>query len=98
MARSTSNSNSRGSSAQRRARKLWLLAEFGDGKRAPCMLEEHKDGCPGYVTFKTISVDRHPVAGVDGGTYARGNIRPAYGPCNYSHGGKLGAKRAKEKV
>ena len=38
------------------------------------------------LTFKTMTVDRFPLAGVDGGRYVRGNIRPACGPCNSSDG------------
>lgn len=71
--RGTSNGNAAGSSYARRRRKLWLLATFGDGTTAPCSF----DGCEEVLTFETLTVDRFPVAGVDGGTYKRGNIRPA---------------------
>lgn len=43
------------------------------------------------MTIETITVDRYPVAGRDGGTYRRGNIRPACAPCNYAEGGRAGA-------
>ena len=82
--RGTSNANDRGSAGARRARKLWLLAEFGDGEQAPCSF-----GCGTVVTFETISVDRHPVPGCQGGRYVRGNIRPACLPCNSAYGGSL---------
>ena len=82
--RGTSNGNDRGSSAQRRTRKLWLLATFGDGEKALCAF-----GCGTLVTFETITVDRFPVPGCQGGRYVRGNIRPACGPCNSVHGGAL---------
>jgi hypothetical protein len=89
---STSNSNARGSAAGRRARKRWLLspeAGFGgDGEKVPCAL-----GCGQMLTFETLTVDRHPVLGVDGGTYKRGNIRPACAHENYSEGGRLGNER-----
>ena len=98
MARSTSNSNVRGSAKQRRVRKQWLLDQFGDGQYAPCMMEQHSGGCPGYVDFDSMTVDRWPLSGVKGGRYVRGNIRPAWGSCNYADGGKLGAQRAKELV
>ena len=98
MARSTSNSNSRGSAKQRRVRKQWLLDKYGDGHRAPCCMERHKPGCPGWVDYDSLTVDRWPIAGVDGGRYVRDNIRPAYGPCNYADGGKIGARRAQELV
>jgi hypothetical protein len=45
------------------------------------------------VDFDTISVDRYPIMGCDGGTYRRDNIRPACRPCNASEGGKIGNAR-----
>lgn len=93
--RSTSNGNAAGSSSQRRARKLWLIsaeAGFGgDGVSVPCHLK-CSDECLVRVTIVTIWVDRI-IPGCEGGTYRRGNIQPSCGPCNMSHGGKLGAKR-----
>lgn len=82
--RGTSNTNERGNAAARRARKAWLLAQFGDGTMAPCSF-----GCNTLVTLETITVDRYPVPGCHGGRYVQGNIRPACGPCNSSHGGRL---------
>lgn len=86
--RTSSNSNSRGSSKDRKARKLWLLREFGDGTTAQCSFA----GCTQTVTFDTLTVDRYPIAGRDGGSYKRGNIRPACAHCNYADGGKAGAE------
>lgn len=95
--RGTSNSNSRGGSKDRRIRKQWLLDNFGDGVSAPCSF-----GCGVFVTFETITVDRFPIAGIDGGTYKRGNIRPACGACNSADGSAKGherrRKREEEKV
>lgn len=82
--RGTSNRNDRGSSANRRARKQWLLDAFGDGRTAACSF-----GCGTVVDIESISVDRYPIPGCQGGTYRRGNIRPACGPCNSRHGGGL---------
>lgn len=82
--RGTTNTNARGGAPARRSRKQWLLDEFGDGEAAPCSFE-----CGTAVTFDTLFVDRYPVPGVMGGTYRRGNIRPACGPCNSRHGGSL---------
>lgn len=65
-----SNTNERGSSAQRRIRKQWLLDKFGDGTVAPCW----EDGCDTEVDFETIYVDRITPAH-EGGTYRRDNIR-----------------------
>lgn len=80
--RGTTNRNARGSAAERRQRKQWLLNVYGNGKSALCSY-----GCGRRVTFATITVDRYPVPGCRGGTYRRGNIRPACGPCNFRHGG-----------
>ena len=90
-ARGTTNRNDRGSAADRRTRKLWLLREFGDGATARCALAV-SPRCPGVVTFDTLSVDRI-VPGVDGGRYVRGNIQPSCGPCNSVAGALLGVAR-----
>jgi hypothetical protein len=76
----------RGSNADRRRRKEWLLspeasAEIngvltffgGDGTSVPCWL-----GCGTVLTFATVEADRI----VPGGSYRRGNIAPACRPCN----------------
>lgn len=86
--RGTSNSNARGSARSRRERKAWLLTTFGDGTTAPCSF-----GCGTMLTVDTITVDRFPLAGVDGGRYVRGNIRPACGPCNSLDGHVKGQQR-----
>jgi hypothetical protein len=91
MRRGTTNRNDRGSATQRRRRKVWLLAAFDldlGPERAWCAF-----GCGTVVTLETVSVDRHPVPGCDGGTYRRDNIRPACGPCNSTYGGALRASR-----
>lgn len=85
--RGASNSNSRGSSKARRERKVWLLATFSPElgpNEAWCEFN-----CGAIVTLETITVDRHPIPGCDGGTYKRDNIRPACGSCNSRHGGPL---------
>ena len=86
--RGTSNSNSRGSAEDRRRRKTYLLATFGDGQSAPCSF-----GCGTEVNFDTITVDRYPVPGIEGGTYKRDNIRPACGPCNTADGAEIAKSR-----
>lgn len=88
-ARGSSNMNQRGSSAARRARKVWLLGQFGDGEKAPCAFE-----CGTVLTLDTLTVDRFPLPGCQGGTYVRGNIRPACGTCNSSRGAVLRSKKA----
>lgn len=78
-ARGTTNRNDRGNTADRRRRKLWLLAHFGDGLAADC---HH---CGRRLFYSSLTVDRI-VPGIDGGTYARGNIRPACLSCNAREG------------
>lgn len=78
--------NQRGNTKDRKVRKQWLLDTFGDGKEAKCSF----DGCTQMVTFHTITVDRFPVPGIEGGRYIRGNIRPA---CSY-HNSKDGSQIA----
>lgn len=73
--RGTSNTNSRGSAQERRARKQWLLDTFGDGTWADCHF------CRLVLDFGTITVDRI-IPGCQGGRYVRGNIRPACLRCN----------------
>lgn len=86
--RGTTNRNQRGSTIERAARRQWLLDTFGDGETAPCMIS-WDENCLGQVNDLTITVDRYPVAGIDGGTYERSNIRPACGPCNSRAGTAL---------
>lgn len=85
-ARGTSNTNDRGSSYQRRARKLWLLSaesgHGGDGTTVTCYR------CPARLTLATITVDRR-LAGILGGTYERPNIRPCCMHCNSITGTEL---------
>lgn len=97
MTRGTTNRNQRGGAPDRRVRKLWLLAEFGDGVTAACALGVSPN-CQRTVQFDTITVDRFPVPGCQGGTYRRGNIRPACGPCNTEDGSALGVARRREKA
>lgn len=70
----------RGNNHDRARRRAWLLAQFGDGAAAPCRW------CREPLTADTLTVDRHPVRGVDGGRYTRDNIVPACGRCNFGRG------------
>lgn len=79
--RGSSNKNETGSAADRRARKRFLLKEFGDGETVACSF-----GCGIMLTFVTVTVDRFPIRKIDGGSYRRDNIRPACGPCNSADG------------
>lgn len=94
VSRGTSNSNERGSAQSRRVRKQWLLDTFGNGIITFCCFK----GCTEELNFETITVDRYPIAGCEGGTYRRGNIRPMCGFHNSSTGSLLGHKRRKQKV
>lgn len=76
LERGTTNTNSRGSSSDRRARKQWLCDEYGDGKSAPCF------SCDKTLPLgPRLEADRI-IPGILGGTYRRSNIRPACGECN----------------
>jgi hypothetical protein len=68
----------RGSSYSRRARKLWMLATFGNGETVTCVHEPHVADCPVTLTFATVEADRK----IPGGPYARWNIQPASRACN----------------
>lgn len=69
--------DSRGSSYDRKRRKIWMLATFGDGKKCRCT------HCPKILTLETLEADRI-VPGSKGGTYKQGNIQPACRACNAS--------------
>lgn len=77
----------RGNAEARRRRKMYLLNTYGDGYSAPCAF------CEFEVDWHTITADRYPILGADGGSYRRSNIRPACLHCNSSHGAQEGARR-----
>lgn len=90
--RGTSNSNDRGSAAERRARKVWILspeAGFGgNGETVPCArAATHCNQT--RLTFESMQVDRHPLPGILGGKYRRDNIRPLCVDCNRALGHKV---------
>lgn len=87
------NTNDRGSTTDRRRRKTWLLETFGDGTTAPCSFE-----CGEVLTWDTLTVDRYPIAGADGGTYKRDNIRPACRKCNVSDGMHIKIRKKAERT
>lgn len=70
----------RGSAEDRRRRKSYLLTTYGDGYTAPCAF------CHAELSWETVTVDRFPIPGREGGRYTRDNIRPACGPCNSDDG------------
>jgi hypothetical protein len=82
-----SGGETRGNAYNRRRRKAWLLATFGDGETCPCF------ACGVLLDVRTLTVDRI-VPGVRGGRYVRGNIRPACRACNCAGGAALTNQRA----
>ena len=83
--RGASNSNARGNSRDREARRRYLVrvyeADVGLG-RCRCYR------CGRLLTARTVTVDRI-VPGCRGGRYVRNNIRPACAKCNSETGAKV---------
>lgn len=69
----------RGSSYDRRGRKLWLLTVFGDGQRCKCV------HCNVTLVYATLEADRI----MPGGSYRRNNVQPACRCCNASRSNRL---------
>lgn len=69
----------RGSAADRRARKLWMLATWGTGKTCPCV------HCGKRLNYETVEADRI----VPGGSYRRENVQPACRACNLARSNNL---------
>lgn len=85
--RGTSNSNVRGNSRDRAARKRYLLREYESDVRGRCRCYR----CGRLLTLRTVTVGRI-VPGCKGGRYVRSNIRPACAKCNSETGGKVRRK------
>jgi len=66
----------RGKAADRRRRKVWMLAYYGNGTTAPCT------HCGCELDVQTIEQDRI----IPGGSYARSNIQPSCRSCNVRRG------------
>lgn len=62
----------RGNAADRRARKTWMLATWGDGITCPCI------HCGAILTYETVEADRI----IPGGSYRHDNVQPAGRGCN----------------
>lgn len=95
--RGTTNSNARGSTRDRLARRRWLVTTF----RANVDVAGVHPSCRCYrcgvlLTVVTVTVDRI-VPGCRGGTYRRNNIRPSCQECASLTGAHLGAKRRRTK-
>lgn len=101
--RGTTNRNDRGSSYARRIRREWLVTTYRADKDlgmfGPCNVGWGEPACRCYrcgdlLTVDTVTADRIK-PGIEGGTYARANIRPACGHCNSSTGQALAIARRK---
>lgn len=66
----------RGSSGDRRRRKLWMLSPAagfgGNGTKVPCVF------CEAMLDYSTVEADRK----IPGGSYRRENVQPACRACN----------------
>lgn len=65
----------RGNSRDRRIRKLWMLAAYGDGIKCPCV------HCGCELDYASVEADRI-IPGAQGGSYRRDNVQPSCRPCN----------------
>ena len=93
--RGTSNSNARGSSSDRRARRAYLLATYASDVPGFCRCYR----CGVLLGVEAITIDRI-VPGALGGRYVRENIRPACAFCNSATGAQAsqaGRARARER-
>lgn len=90
--RGTTNRNARGSVANRRARRAYLVRTFGWPEIGIVLcylcdvplLQDEDPEAPG----QSVTADRI-IPGCRGGRYVRGNIRPACAGCNSETGGAL---------
>jgi hypothetical protein len=72
----------RGSNSDRRRRKLWLLATYGDGELTTCFR------CDVPLDYETVTADRI-TPGAYAGRYVRANLRPACKPCQTETGNEI---------
>lgn len=83
--RGTTNSNARGNTRDRAARKLYLLTAY-ESDQGPDSARCYR--CGDVLLADTVTVDRI-IPGARGGTYRRNNIRPACARCNSETGGAV---------
>ena len=95
--RGTSNTNERGSTDDRRARRAWIMhtyasdvAGFVRCYRCGELLYNPNNPPEGLamIVLKPLTIDRI-IAGCKGGTYRRNNIRPCCSHCNTATGGYI---------
>lgn len=83
--RGTSNTNARGNSRDRLARRRWLSRVYqSDVGSGTCRCYR----CGLLLTVDTVTVDRIK-PGCKGGRYVRSNIRPACARCNSETGSRV---------
>lgn len=80
------NTNARGSAADRLTRRLWLLTTYAADVPGHCRCYR----CGTLLDLDTLTVDRI-TPGALGGTYRRSNIRPACSSCQTFTGNQLKA-------
>lgn len=85
--RGTSNGNERGSAAQRRKRRQWVLFRF---QSLYGLGWTHCYRCNTLLDYDTMTLDRI-VPGCQGGRYVKWNIRPCCGSCNSITGATIRA-------
>lgn len=89
--------DARGSTRNRRQRKLWMLATFDtdlgpDKVRCHLKLTDRCKENPIDLTYFTVTADR-----IDpGGTYARPNVQPACAPCQNLQGALITRARREQ--
>lgn len=84
MSRGTTNRNVRGNSADRAARRRYLVRTYESDVPGLCRCYR----CGELLDQDAVTVDRI-IPGCRGGTYRRENIRPACSGCNSEVGGAL---------
>lgn len=102
--RGTTNSNVRGNTKDRAARRRWLVTSYRadrDISDAGCEVAFSTGvaacrcyRCGVLLTESTVTVDRI-IPGCQGGTYQRNNIRPACLTCNSETGARLATRPVK---
>jgi hypothetical protein len=96
--RGTSNTNSRGSSRDRKRRRQYLVEKFGSptGKTICCFhcgKRMHVN-----ASVRRWEVDRYPTCGHAGGRYTRDNIVPACRACNGTRCTTVCRGKAKQRI
>lgn len=86
--RGTSNTNARGNSKDREARRRYLMRVY-EANKGPGYCRCYR--CGKLLILRTVTVDRI-IPGARGGRYVRNNIRPACAKCNSETGSRIRRK------